>query len=93
MVVQIQILFDNLDFATAGSLMRFNLRRRKVLHIGGGGGGGGGGGARGNQTFRWLLTDRRVPPPPQPPPPASSQFLHILNWYICDLVSTVSHRH
>ena len=55
MVVHIQILFDNLDFATAGSLMRFNHRRRKVLHIvcvggtrlrtfvGGGGGGGGGG--------------------------------------------------
>ena len=42
MVVHIQILFDNLDLATAGSLMRFNHRRRKVLHIGGGGGGGGG---------------------------------------------------
>ena len=42
MGVQIQILIDNLDFATAGSLMRFNHRRRKVLHIGGGGGGGGG---------------------------------------------------
>ena len=47
MVVHIQILFDNLDFATAGSLMRFNHRRRKVLHMGGGarlrtlGGGGG----------------------------------------------------
>ena len=40
MVVHIQILFDNLDFATAGSLMRFNHRRRKVLHMGGGGGGG-----------------------------------------------------
>ena len=39
MVVHIQILFDNLDFATAGSLMRFNHRRRKVLHIWGGGGG------------------------------------------------------
>ena len=38
MVVHIQILFDNLDFATAGSLMRFNHRRRKVLHMGGGGG-------------------------------------------------------
>ena len=35
MVVHIQILFDNLDFATAGSLMRFNHRRVKVLHIGG----------------------------------------------------------
>ena len=42
MVVQIQILFDSLDFATAGSLMRFNHRGRKVWHIGGGGGGGGG---------------------------------------------------
>ena len=39
MVVHIQILFDNLDCSTAGSLMRFNNRRRKVLHIGGGGGG------------------------------------------------------
>ena len=39
MVVHIQILFDNLDFATAGSLMRFDHRRRKVLHIGGRGGG------------------------------------------------------
>ena len=39
MVVHIQILFDNPDFATAGSLMRFNHRRGKVLHNGGGGGG------------------------------------------------------
>ena len=37
MVVHIQILFDNPDFATAGSLMRFNHRRGKVLHNGGGG--------------------------------------------------------
>ena len=36
MVVHIQILFDNPDFATAGSLMRFNHRRGKVLHNGGG---------------------------------------------------------
>ena len=53
MVVHIQILFDNPDFATAGSFMRFNHRRGKVLHNGGrggegkveniGGGGGGGG--------------------------------------------------
>ena len=95
MVVQIQILFDNLDFATAGSLMRFNLRRRKVLHIGGGGGGGGGGvGARGNQTFRWLLTDRRVPPPtPTSRLQSVPTYIKLLNWYICDLVSTVSHRH
>ena len=47
MVVHIQILFDNLDFATSGSLMRINHRRRKVLHNWGGGGkvediGGGG---------------------------------------------------
>ena len=52
MVVHIQILFDNLDFATSGSLMRFNHRRRKVLHNWGGGGGGkvediGGGGGQG----------------------------------------------
>ena len=73
MVVHIQILFDNLDFATAGSLMRFNHRRRKVLHIGGGGGARlrilvcVGGGGRGNQTVRWMLTDRRAPLPPQPP--------------------------
>ena len=55
MVVHIQILFDNPDFATAGSFMRFNHRRGKVLHNGGRGGegkveniggGGGGGGAR-----------------------------------------------
>ena len=57
MVVHIQILFDNLDFATAGSLMRFNHRRRKVLHMGGGGGGarlrtfGGGGGQGGTKLF------------------------------------------
>ena len=56
MVVHIQILLDNLDFATAGSLMRFNHRRRKVLHIGVGGArlrtlGAGEGGARGNQLF------------------------------------------
>ena len=52
MVVHIQTLFDNLDFATAGSLMKFNHRRRKVFAywVGGGGGGarlrtlGGGGG-------------------------------------------------
>ena len=37
MVVHIQILFDNPDFATAGSLMRFNHRRGKVLQNGGGG--------------------------------------------------------
>ena len=47
MVVHIQILFDNLDFAAAGSLMRINHRRGKVLHIGGGGGGGGGGKGKG----------------------------------------------
>ena len=51
MVVHIEVLFDYLDFATAGSLMRFNHRRGKVLHTGVGGGGkgkvediGGGGG-------------------------------------------------
>ena len=47
MVVHIQILFDNLDLATAGSMMRFNHRRRKVLHIGGGGGQGWGHWGRG----------------------------------------------
>ena len=41
MVVHIQILFDNLDFATAGSLMRFIHRREKVLHIWGWGWGQG----------------------------------------------------
>ena len=55
MVVHIQILFDNLDFATAGSLMRFNHRRRKVLHMGGGGKvediGGEWGGGKGEPNF------------------------------------------
>ena len=67
MVVHIQILFDNPDFATAGSLMRFNHRHGKVLHneggarlrtlVGGGGGGGkvenigGGGGQGGTKLF------------------------------------------
>ena len=58
MVVHIQILFDNLDFATSGSLMRLNHRRRKVLHNWEGGGGarlrilvGGGGGGKGEQNF------------------------------------------
>ena len=66
MVVHIQILFDNPDFATAGSLMRFNHRHGKVLHNEGGarlrtlvGGGGGarlrilvgGGGQGGTKLF------------------------------------------
>ena len=55
MVVHIQILFDNLDLATSGSLMRLNHRRRKVLHNWGGGGGGkvediGGGGGGGGKV-------------------------------------------
>ena len=67
MVVHIKILFDNLDFATAGSLMRFNHRRRKVLHIGGGGKveediGGGGGGGGGGARLRILVGGARGEP-------------------------------
>ena len=65
MVVQILILFDNLDFATAGSLIRFNHRRRKVLHIGWGvGGGGRGGGQEGTELFAGCeLIEELLPPP------------------------------
>ena len=55
MVVQILILFDNLDFATAGSLIRFNHRRRKVLHIGWGVGGGGRGGGKRVPNFSLVV--------------------------------------
>ena len=73
--------------------MRFNHRRRKVLHIGGGGGGGGarlrilvGGGARGNQTVRWMLTDRRAPPPHTHTQPPAFNQCQIMTFLIIKLI-------